>query len=334
MKDRHVVVTGRRRVLTIVAGFGAALLIPGAASARRPGRFEWRGSALGAEARIVLCHRDRARVAEAIGVVVAEIRRLEREFSLHRPDSALSLLNSKGFLRHPSLDMVRVLQEGYRFGELSGGAFDITVQPLWQIYADHFAADPDDETGPPAAAVEGARRLVDYRRLRIAPDRIGLDEGMAITLNGIAQGYVTDRAADLLRSRGWSHVLIDLGELRALGGTAEGRPWSAGLRDPDDGRRLLATIPLLDRAAATSAGAAARFDRLGRHHHLFDPATGQSAHLYRSVTVIADRATVADALSTALSVLPRDAAPDLLRRAGAAEAWFVRLDGGVEHLPC
>jgi thiamine biosynthesis lipoprotein len=318
--------------MTIVAGSVTALLMSGAARAQRPRLFEWRGMVLGAEARIALYHHDRAEAAAAIGAVAAEIERLENEFSLYRPHSALSALNRDGMLDRPSLDMLRLLHESLRFGDLSSGAFDVTVQPLWRIYADHFAADPDDEAGPPASALAGARALIDYRRVRVAPDRIALESGMAVTLNGIAQGYITDRAADLLRSRGWSHVLIDLGELRALGGAADGRPWTVGLRDPDDRERLLTTIPLNGRALATSAGSGTRFDRLGHHHHLFVAATGRSGAEYASVSVIADRATTADALSTAVFVMPREAAPDLLRRAGAEEAWLVGRDGAVERL--
>lgn len=313
---------GRRRALTIVAGAAAALL-PGGASRRTPPRYEWCGTALGAAAKIVLYADDRARAQVAIDIAAAEIERLENEFSLYRPRSALSRLNRNGLLDGPSLDMLRLLSEARHYAVLSGGAFDVTVQPLWQLYAEHFAAHPGDEQGPSRAAVERALARVDYRRLHIAADHITLAPGMAVTLNGIAQGYITDRIADLLCARGWSRMLIDLGELRALGPPADSGQWRVGISDPLRERRLLAELPITAQAVATSAGLGTRFDRRGRHHHLFVPSVGRSATEYRSVTVVARRATTADALSTALFVSPRAEAARLLRRAGPAEAWLL-----------
>ena len=155
---------------------------------------------------------------------------------------------------------------------------------------------------------------------------------MAVTLNGIAQGYITDRIAELLRARGWTDVLIDLGELRGLGGHPDGRPWTIGLPDPRRAQALIAEIPLGQRAAATSAGSGTTFDRAGRYHHLFVPRTGRSATTYSAVTVVAERATVADALSTALSVMPREQAPAVLRRVPGIDARVVEADGRLERL--
>src|SRR5512132_1365639 len=176
-----------------------------------------------------------------------------------------------------------------RFGELTGGAFDVTVQPLWQLYAAHFTAHPDDADGPSAAELRRACHLGDFRRIEVAPGRITLPPEMAFTLNGIAQGYITDRIAELLRARGWTDVLIDLGELRGLGGHPDGRPWTIGLPDPRRAQALIAEIPLGQRAAATSAGSGTTFDRAGRYHHLFVPRTGRSATTYSAVTVVAER---------------------------------------------
>ena len=120
---------------------------------------------------------------------------------------------------------------------LSGGAFDVTVQPLWQLYAAHFAANPDDAAGPPAPRLELARRRVGHRALAL--DGAGvrlLRPGMAVTLNGIAQGYVTDRVAELLRDAGFASVLVQLGETFAGAPPADGVPWRIGI--PVPGRRI------------------------------------------------------------------------------------------------
>jgi thiamine biosynthesis lipoprotein len=206
------------------------------------------------------------------------------------------------------------------------------VQPLWQLYAAHFAAKPDDTFGPPSDRIEAAQRRVDYRAIAIDGARVGfLQTGMAVTLNGIAQGYITDRVADLLRAAGFTSVLVQLGETVAGAPRSDGRPWRVGIPDPFAPERMIETIDAVDLAIATSSGFATRFDAAGRHHHLFDPATGKSADRCAGVTVVARRATTADALSTALAVLPPAAAPDLLRQAYAA-ALFVAADGGRRWL--
>ena len=317
---------GRRRALTILAAGAGAAILPGHPWAGAARRFAWRGSALGTEARIVLYHHDRAQARAAVRACTAEIARLEREFSLYDAHSALRRLNRDGRLEAPSHDMRRLLAECRRFADLSGGAFDVTVQPLWRLYARHFAAHPEARAGPPPAALAAALALVDYRRVEVTPECVMLGPGMALTLNGIAQGYITDRVAELLRARGWSNVLIDLGEIRALDGRADGHPWTVGLRE--SGRELA----LDNQALATSAGRGTPFDRSGRHHHLLDPRTGGSRNAYRSVTVMAPRAMTADALSTALFLVPRPRAARLLHAAGPAEAWLAGAEGRIEQL--
>ena len=324
----------RRRVirLTAVAG-GLALAGPilRAAAGGRPAAEIWRGTALGAEASITLYHEDAGEARRLLRAAVAELRRLEGVFSLYREDSALSRLNREGRLAVPPLELVELLAAARAFAERTGGAFDPTVQPLWRLYARHFARPGADPAGPPAAAVEAARALVGWRDLRVESTGIALARrGMAVTLNGIAQGYITDRVADLLEREGMRTVLVDLGEIRAVGRHPDGRPWRAGIRDPR-GEGLLRVLPLAGRALATSAGSGTRFDAAGRFHHLFDPRSGASAQRYLSVSVLAPRATVADALSTALYVMSDGEREALRDGPEGVEAWILHTDGREEH---
>jgi thiamine biosynthesis lipoprotein len=112
---------------------------------------------------------------------------------------------------------------------------------------------------------------------------------------------------------------------------SDGRPWRVGIPDPFAPDQVIETVDAVDLAIATSSPLATRFDAAGRHHHLFDPASGESAHCCASVTVVAPCATAADALSTALAVSLPGAAPDLLRAADAA-ALFVAADGSRHWL--
>jgi thiamine biosynthesis lipoprotein len=321
----------RRRALALFAG-AAVGLSTRSSGADAPRLFEWRGSVLGADATIRLYAGSRAQASEAFDAAAAEIERLDNEFTLHRSNSALSRLNRDRRLLNPSLDMRYLLAEAVRFGRLTHGAFDVTVQPLWELYAGHFSRHPEDTSGPPAELVEQAVRLVDYRQIRIEPGQITLPPGAAITLNGIAQGYITDRVADLLRARGWKDVLIDLGELRGLGAHPDGRPWMAALANPIRGDRETGMVPLSERAMATSAGGATRFEASGRYHHLFSPASGLSANTYAKVIVAAERATLADALSTALFVAPSSATKTILSEVPGAQAWLWSADGSNQYL--
>jgi thiamine biosynthesis lipoprotein len=318
----------RRRFIGIAAAAAGLGLMRGARA--EPAVHYWHGAALGADACITLHHPDEAAARRLIAAALAEVRRLEGVFSLYRADSALTTLNRHGVLDAPPPELVRLLAESRRFGDITDGGFDVTVQPLWDLYAGHFAGAAPDPTGPPGAALERARALIDYRALTVGAERVALARpDMAVTLNGIAQGFITDAVAELLRDAGLESVLVELGETRAVGRHPTGRPWRVGLADPADRDVIVQEIAVTGRAVATSAGAATRFEPSGRHHHLFDPRTGRSAQTARAVTVVAPRATTADALSTAFAVLPAAAIEPCLSRAGGGIALVTGHDGTV-----
>jgi len=324
----------RRRVLGI-AGCAAGLLSGGGAlaallspDAPPPAKgHRWRGVVLGAPASITVVARDRAAARRIVAESLAEIARLERVFSLYRTDSALSALNREGVLADPPADMLRLLSLARRVHAASGGAFDPTVQPLWRLYAEHFARPNADPAGPGAAARTAALERIGFERLHIARSRIALPAGMALTLNGIAQGYIADRVADLMRAAGIGDTLIDLGEIRALGRRGDGRPWRAGIRAPGRPDDLLGTVALANMALATSGDDGTQFDPAGRFGHILDPRTGAPARPNASVSVRAPGAALADALSTALFVMPAGEGFDLVRRFPGAAALILRRDG-------
>ena len=328
---RDTAMPTRRRALTI---FGALAGLP-LVGLGLPGRakadvqlFTWEGTALGADSSITLAHTSREAAQKIIDLAVAEVERLEAIFSLHRPDSELARLNANGLLARPSTDMLFLLTEAKRYGDISNGAFDVTVQPLWALYSDHFRRDPKDETGPAANDIKKALALIDYRRIDVNPLFVALDrKGMGVTLDGIAQGYITDRVSELLRSHNVTNVLVNLGETRALDQHPEGRPWRIALKDPRDPQRTEQTIDLSNMAVATSGGYGTVFDGEGRFHHLFDPRTGKSATQHIGVSIVTPRATQADALSTAIYVSPASETQRILSRAGNATAHVTYPDG-------
>ena len=303
----------RRRMIVITACAAGSAWLTGGRIAAAADAVRWRGSALGAQVSIEIHHPDRAEAERLVERCVLEVRRLAQQFSLYRADSAISTLNRTGILVAPDADMVALLQTSLHFAGITGGAFDPTVQPLWQLHADHFSSGKPGSDGPSPRQLTEALAKVGYAGLLVGENRIALlRRGAAITLNGIAQGFATDRVVERLRQSGLSTTLVNMGEIRAIGTRPEGTPWRVGLGDPDRPGVLTETVDLVDRAVATSAGAGFRFDSKGRFTHLFDPATGRSPQRYRSVSVMAPTATEADALSTAFSLMPLSDIADIV----------------------
>jgi len=173
-----------------------------------------------------------------------------------------------------------------------------------------------------------ARRVVDFRQIHSGAAAIGFARpGMGITLNSMAQGYITDAVADLLRNEGFERAVVDVGERRAIGRHPDGRPWRIGIRDGRDLSRIDRMVDLEDVALAVSGGYGTRFEASGRFHHLFDPRTGGSANRLVDVAVMGPRATAADGLATAICVAGEALAPTLLSGYPQMRAVLTRLDG-------
>lgn len=315
--------TGRRRFLAIAGAAAGVALLPGSGRGA-PALHEWRGVALGAEASIRLLHPDAAEARRVIAAALDEVERLERIFSLYRPDSAVARLNREGRLEEPPLELVELLGRAAAVSEASGGAFDVTIQPLWTRYREHLAAaEASGRSATPPPDLEAALALVDWRALRVDARRLGFARpGMAVSLNGIAQGFVTDRVAALLRRNGIERVLLDLGEVRGLGRRADGGPWRVGVADPAAPERALGALDASGLAIASSGGYGCLFDREGRYSHLIDPRSGRTAPARRGVTVAAVEATLADAWSTAFSLMAPGEIRELAPRVGGLSVYL------------
>jgi thiamine biosynthesis lipoprotein len=279
----------RRKLLVLAAASMACLSAAG--SSARASLYRWTGTALGADAEIRIAGLDRDAASRAVTAAVAETERLEAIFSLYRPDSELSRLNRDGELIGPSQDFRLLLERSLAYWKATDGAFNPAIQPVWRFLARHFETST---AAPEAGQLHRLLEACDPAQIFITPQRVALRPGMGLTFNGIAQGYVTDCAADLLRQAGLRSVLVNLGELRALAG----RSWRIGVAGRDLG------MALADGAVAQSSGRGTLFTADGRWHHLIDPHSGESANFVDSLTVAAANATQADALSTALFVTP------------------------------
>lgn len=268
----------RRRFLALSA---VALATP----AQSASRHDWSGVALGAEARLTLVGASDRQARHVFALVRGALEHIEAQFSLFR-DSALTRLNRDRRLTHPDPDLLALCDLADRVHAATGGVFDPSIQPLWLASA----------TGGDLTA---ARAAIGWTRVRLARDEIRLDPGMALTFNGIAQGLAADRIAAMMRAEGLGNVLIDMGEVQALGLRPDGAPWQARIAGPDG--ESLCDLALRDRALATSSPMGTRIGRT--HGHILRPDGGPA--LWRTVSVSAPEAAVADALSTAACLMDR-----------------------------
>jgi thiamine biosynthesis lipoprotein len=184
-----------------------------------------------------------------------------------------------------------------------------------------------------AKAHDVARSFVDFRQIESGTQKIGFARaGMAITLNGNAQGAITDAIADMLRNEGFESAMVDLGEFRAIGRHPDGHPWRLGIANSKDRTSVDRMVELEDMALAVSGGYGTTFEASGRFHHIFDPHTGASANRLARVAVISPEATVADGLATAICVTGEARAPGLLAAYPRTRAILTRLDGTMVTL--
>ncbi len=283
---------------------------------------------LGSKLAFTVLHAPDLDAERALDAALAEIELVEQVMSLYRPTSQLSRLNRTGTLLRPHPYLLEVLDTAAAMHAASDGAFDVTIQPLWDV----FARCAREQRAPRDQELAAARRLVDWRQVDVSAERLTLRQpGAALTLNGIAQGFAVDRALAALRGAGIEHALLDTGELGALGGRDGETPWTIGIQHPRRDDAYLSLAELQNRCLATSGDYATRFDDVA--HHIFDPRTGRSPGELTSVSVAAPTGLLADALSTALFVLGRDAGLKLVAEWPACDALVATRTGSVASTP-
>lgn len=321
---------GRRQALRVALGWGAGLAGLSAPAAARPARaalpstaLQWRERALLALGTTVWLRAGHAsaEVADtALAAAGAAVQQVEMQMSLFRPTSALCCLNRDGVLHAPPPELVVVLRLAQRVAARSAGRFDPTVQPLWQLWQRTHAAG----RRPTTAELHRARQLVGWRGVNVQDDVIRLARpGMALTLNGIAQGHAAGMARRALQRHGIEHALLDTGEWLPLGGapaqtgasaaSAAANAWRLGVADPHQPGRLLGALQGDGRALACSSDDKLAFSADRRDHHILDPRSGRSPTQLSMVVVAAHDAALADALTKPMFMGSAQAALALAR---------------------
>lgn len=262
--------------------------------------------------RITVARASRDRAEQGMGMAFAAMERLIRVFDRHQGSTAISVLNGQGSLADAPAEFLAVLDAARAYNRLSGRAFDATVQPVLDLFAGR--ANPGGSLHVDRAELDAALALVGMEHVRMDGGRISLNRaGVGLTLDGIAKGYIVDQAAKALESQGLRHYAINAGgDVRVSGEKRPGVAWTVAVEDPAKTGAYPAVISMRGGAVATSGVYERYFDASRRHNHLLVPATGESPTDRLSVTVKAPTGMQADALATALSVMPQDDALRLI----------------------
>ncbi|MBO5929337.1 MAG: FAD:protein FMN transferase, partial [Clostridia bacterium] len=263
---------------------------------------------------------------EALTACFNEIERLEALLSISRDGSDVTRLNTAaGNPVAISPETAEVLWQAKRYAELSDGAFDLTVRPitaLWDFKAENPAV-------PAKEMLSQAAKAVDYRQLMLTNTTAQLSANGAVDLGGIAKGYIADAVCRVLKEKGVTSALIDLGGNIVMCGNKKGEPFRIGVKDPFDTTRLCAVITGEDSSVVTSGVYERGFTVDGvRYHHILDPKTGMPVdNGLASVTVVCRSSAMADAFSTACFVLGEEKGMALVQSQDNVEALFIRTDG-------
>jgi len=269
---------------------------------------------------------SRGRIEQVIEQAFKEIERIDDLMSVYKADSQISAINNlsgRGFVKVEQ-DLIRVVEEAIRIGQLSRGAFDITIGPLLQLWG--FT----DRHGhwPSASQVKEVLSLIDYRNILIdrSNRRIKLRlPGMALDLGGIAKGYAVDWAIRVLREHGIERALVNAGgDLFALGHPAGKDGWHIGIRDPFLPDKIAGILEIVDQAVATSGNYENFLVYKGKKYsHILDPRSGYPVQGIASVTILAKTTMEADALATAVTVLGVEEGMELIDRLPQTEGIIV-----------
>ena len=321
-------------MVTIAAGLSAC----GDRSAD-PATLELKGSAMGTTYSVKLAAADTDLDRERLRVDIAEqLELLERSMSTWMPDSELSLFNAAETTDwfRVSILLCAAVSDAQTISRLTGGAFDITVGPLVNLWG--FGPDGLREEPPGEQQIAELMKSVGYRRLHTDCDRPALRKDLPelhVDLSAFAKGYAVDEVASLLEARAVENYLVEIGgELRLNGKNSSGKPWAIAIESPARARRAVHTIVGLNTAGlATSGDYRNFFEHDGRFYsHTIDPRTGSPvAHRAASVTVLARTAGIADAMATALLVMGPDGGMSFAENNDLSALFLLRSGEGIEE---
>jgi FAD:protein FMN transferase len=280
---------------------------------------------MGSDFELIVLAEDAARGQQHLQAAVAEIRRIEALLTEFSATSCTALLNAQAGLAPVAVgpEVYALLERCLLLSALSQGAFDVSAGALKPLYDFRRGA----AGFPDPARLQAARQCVGYQHIELLPGhRVFLrKKGMRIGFGAIGKGYAADRARAVLESRGVQHGVVNAsGDLTAWGRPADGAAWRIGLADPAWPERVLLWLPLDGASVATSGNYEQFFEHGGvRYSHNLDPRTGLPTRYLKSVTVVAAKAELADALATVVTVTGADVGLHLLDQLPATHCVLI-----------
>ena len=325
--------TSRRQFLHAcgVLGLGAAVTsVPAVAKAARVGneyKVQETRFMMGTVVTITALHPSKQLAEEAIGRSYEEIARLEALLSRYQSASPVSVLNRDGRLSGVPQEVAEVVRNARLIGKLSDNAFDVTIKPVVDLYQEK--ANLNGELKLSKAEFKEALALVDASSLVQKRDSIRLNrEGMGITLDGIAKGFIVDKASAVLAAYGAKNHMINAGgDIRTMGEKSGSKPWVVAVQDPDKKGNYPAVIQMNTGALATSGGYEVFYDKKRMYHHLVSPESGMSPNNVASVSVMAPTVMEADALATAAFIMQSRRGMQFVESLKGREALMVTKNG-------
>ena len=246
--------------------------------------------------------------------------------SLWEPNSIVSKINDNQPVEL-NADFIKIFNIAQNISQISDGAFDITVGDLVNLWG--FGNKNNEQ--PSDAAIDSLKKFVGYQNIELKDNQIHKKyPETTLNLNAIAKGYSVDLLSELLKSKGLTSYLVDIGgEIRASGKKPDGKLWSIGIEEPSEdsnlGREVHSIITLTDKSVATSGTYRRYYLKDGiRYSHTIDPKTGYPInHTLLSVTVIAEECITADAMATVFMVIGKDKSMEFIETHPEYQAYFI-----------
>ncbi len=286
---------------------------------------------MGTRVHAELWHEDEILGRALLEEVLAEMRRIEAQYSPYLEDSELSRLNreaGQGWVE-TTTEMIDLLVRSARVSQMTGGAFDITYASVGRYYDYRAGQRPDDQ-----ALVEGLEAInYEFVEIDVRASRVRFRHPLVyIDLGGIAKGYAVDLCIELLEAAGISQASVAAGGDSRIIGDRNGEPWTVGIQDPRQDDAMAVLLPLVDTAVSTSGDYERFFEEDGvRYHHILDPSTGDSARQSWSVTILGPEATLTDGLSTSVFVLGPEKGLALIDRLPGIDAIIIDAQGQLRY---
>lgn len=318
---------GRRRLLKAIAGVAAAAGVVGGSGwfvlRRDRNLFEVRREQTLMQTSVAItCLADDVDKA-GIAIDNAFRRMADAVAVLTRFDAAspVARLNRDGHLEQVPPELRDVLQRSLAISAVTDGDFDISVLPVLQYF--ESMRQPAMLDASDRVQIGQRDQLINYRRIALDAQGVRFTQpGMAITLDGLAKGYVIDQGIAALRASGIEHALVDAGgDVRAISGNDFKHQWHVGIVDPGNISQIASVVTMRNAALGTSGNYRIFYSADKKLFHVINPHTGYSPLNYSSVTVMAETSVDADAMSVAAASMPLPRLREVM--AAQNDQWLV-----------